>query len=71
MAVGTDAVAEAEKLCREIIAELPVITFVGGKWCSRASAGSSVSFTTRRRWPSRSGQGHLSLAAGGGLTARN
>ncbi|HXI59367.1 MAG TPA: APC family permease [Polyangia bacterium] len=30
-AIGTDAVAEAEKLCREIIAEFPVVTFIGGK----------------------------------------
>jgi hypothetical protein len=30
-AVGTDAVAEAEKLCREVMAEFPVVTFVGGK----------------------------------------
>jgi hypothetical protein len=30
-AVGTDAVAEAERLCREIIADFPVVTFVGGK----------------------------------------
>jgi hypothetical protein len=31
LAVGTDAVATAEKLCREVIAEFPVVTFVGGK----------------------------------------
>jgi hypothetical protein len=31
LSIGTDAVAEAEKLCRQIIAEFPVITFVGGK----------------------------------------
>jgi hypothetical protein len=30
-AIGTDAVAEAEKLCREVIAEHPVVTFFGGK----------------------------------------
>jgi hypothetical protein len=29
--VGTDAVAEAEKLCRQVMAEFPVVTFVGGK----------------------------------------
>ena len=29
--VGTDAVAEAEKLCREVIAQFPVLTFFGGK----------------------------------------
>lgn len=31
LAIGTDAVAEAEKLCREVIAEHPVLTFFGGK----------------------------------------
>jgi hypothetical protein len=29
--IGTDAVAEAEKLCRQVMAEFPVVTFVGGK----------------------------------------
>jgi hypothetical protein len=31
LAIGTDAVAEAEKLCREVMREFPVLTFVGGK----------------------------------------
>jgi hypothetical protein len=30
-AIGTDAVEEAEKLCREVIAHFPVVTFFGGK----------------------------------------
>jgi uncharacterized membrane-anchored protein len=30
-AIGTDAVAEAEKLCREVIGQFPVVTFFGGK----------------------------------------
>jgi hypothetical protein len=30
-AVGTDAIAEAEKLCREVIQEFPQVTFFGGK----------------------------------------
>jgi amino acid transporter len=29
--IGTDAVAEAEKVCRRVMAEFPVVTFVGGK----------------------------------------
>ena len=29
--VGTDAVAEAEKLCRQVMADYPVVTFFGGK----------------------------------------
>jgi type IV secretory pathway VirB3-like protein len=31
MAVGTEAVAEAEKLCRAILADFPGVTFIGGK----------------------------------------
>ncbi|HEY2902739.1 MAG TPA: amino acid permease, partial [Polyangia bacterium] len=31
MAVGTEAVAEAEKLCRAVMAEFPQVTFIGGK----------------------------------------
>ena len=31
LAIGTDAVAEAEKLCREVMGEFPIVTFVGGK----------------------------------------
>jgi hypothetical protein len=31
VAIGTDAVAEAEKLCGQVIAEFPVVTFMGGK----------------------------------------
>ena len=31
LAIGTDAVAEAEKVCREVMAEFPCVTFVGGK----------------------------------------
>jgi len=31
LSIGTDAVAEAEKLCRLVMAEFPVVTFVGGK----------------------------------------
>jgi amino acid transporter len=31
MAVGTEAVAEAEKLCRTVLAEFPLVTFIGGK----------------------------------------
>jgi len=31
MAVGTDAVAEAEALCRQVMAEFPAVTFFGGK----------------------------------------
>ena len=30
-AVGTDAVAEAERLCRQVMQEFPVVTFFGGK----------------------------------------
>jgi amino acid transporter len=30
-AVGTDAVAEAERLCRQVIADFPSVTFFGGK----------------------------------------
>jgi amino acid transporter len=30
-AVGTEAVEEAEKLCREVMARFPVVTFFGGK----------------------------------------
>ena len=29
--VGTDAVAEAEKICRQVMADYPVVTFFGGK----------------------------------------
>jgi amino acid transporter len=29
--IGTDAVAEAEKVCRQVMSEFPVLTFVGGK----------------------------------------
>ena len=29
--IGTDAVAEAEKVCRRVMAEFPIVTFVGGK----------------------------------------
>jgi hypothetical protein len=29
--IGTDAVAEAEKVCRQVMAEFPVVTFIGGK----------------------------------------
>jgi amino acid transporter len=29
--IGTDAVAEAEKVCRRVMAEFPVVTFIGGK----------------------------------------
>jgi amino acid transporter len=29
--IGTDAVAEAEKVCRRVMAEFPVLTFIGGK----------------------------------------
>jgi L-asparagine transporter-like permease len=31
LGIGTDAVAEAEKVCRLVMAEFPVVTFVGGK----------------------------------------
>jgi hypothetical protein len=31
MGIGTDAVEEAEKVCRAVMAEFPVVTFVGGK----------------------------------------
>jgi hypothetical protein len=31
MAIGTEAIAEAEKLCRGVLAEFPLVTFVGGK----------------------------------------
>jgi amino acid transporter len=31
LAIGTEAVAEAEKVCRQVMAEFPVVTFVGGK----------------------------------------
>jgi hypothetical protein len=31
MAIGTEAVAEAEKLCRGVMVEFPLVTFVGGK----------------------------------------
>ena len=29
--IGTDAVEEAEKLCRQVIAQYPIVTFFGGK----------------------------------------
>jgi amino acid transporter len=31
LGIGTDAVAEAEKVCRRVLAEFPVVTFIGGK----------------------------------------
>jgi hypothetical protein len=31
LSVGTDAVAEAEALCRRVMARFPVVTFIGGK----------------------------------------
>jgi L-asparagine transporter-like permease len=31
LGIGTDAVAEAERLCRQVMAEFPVVTFIGGK----------------------------------------
>jgi amino acid transporter len=31
LAIGTDAVEEAETLCRQVICEFPVVTFFGGK----------------------------------------
>ncbi len=31
MAIGTEAVAEAEKLCQSVMAEFPQVTFFGGK----------------------------------------
>jgi amino acid transporter len=31
LGIGTDAVAEAENVCRRVMAEFPVVTFVGGK----------------------------------------
>jgi hypothetical protein len=31
LGIGTDAVEEAEKVCRLVMAEFPVVTFVGGK----------------------------------------
>ena len=31
LGIGTDAVEEAEKVCRRVMAEFPVVTFVGGK----------------------------------------
>ncbi len=31
VSIGTDAVEEAETLCRQVMAEFPVVTFVGGK----------------------------------------
>jgi amino acid transporter len=31
MAVGTEAIVEAEKLCRAVMIEFPLVTFVGGK----------------------------------------
>src|SRR5262249_44437347 len=31
LGIGTDAVAEAEKVCRRVMAEFPVVTFIGGK----------------------------------------
>jgi hypothetical protein len=31
LGIGTDAVAEAEKVCRKVMAEFPVLTFIGGK----------------------------------------
>ena len=30
-AIGTDAVAEAERLCRQVMADFPCVTFFGGK----------------------------------------
>ncbi|HEX4405935.1 MAG TPA: APC family permease [Polyangia bacterium] len=31
LGLGTDAVAEAESVCRRVMAEFPVVTFIGGK----------------------------------------
>jgi amino acid transporter len=31
LGIGTDAVAEAEKVCRQVMAEFPIVTFIGGK----------------------------------------
>jgi amino acid transporter len=31
LGIGTDPVAEAEKVCRKVMAEFPVVTFIGGK----------------------------------------
>jgi hypothetical protein len=31
MAVGTEAIVEAEKLCRAVLSEFPLVTFIGGK----------------------------------------
>jgi hypothetical protein len=31
LGIGTDAVAEAESVCRRVMAEFPVVTFIGGK----------------------------------------
>jgi amino acid transporter len=31
LGIGTDAVAEAEAVCRRVVAEFPVVTFIGGK----------------------------------------
>jgi len=31
LGIGTDAVAEAEKVCRKVMAEFPAVTFIGGK----------------------------------------
>jgi amino acid transporter len=31
LGIGTDAVAEAEKVCQRVMAEFPVVTFIGGK----------------------------------------
>jgi hypothetical protein len=31
LGIGTDAVAEAEKVCRRVMAEFPIVTFIGGK----------------------------------------
>ncbi len=31
LGIGTDAVAEAESVCRRVMAEFPILTFIGGK----------------------------------------
>jgi hypothetical protein len=45
--IGTEAVAEAERLCRAVAQELPNTIFFAGKLVSSAGASSSACSTTR------------------------
>ena len=55
LAIGTDAVLEAERLCLKLIEEYPQSTFLPARSSLPTSAGSSPFCTTRLPSPSRSG----------------